>query len=306
MKSYVGSLILAVLVVLALLTYMVTYTVRSTEMTLVATFGEVDPDSVFDGTDPAQAGLKLKWPWPIQKLVRYDARIFEFDTPHSEVSTGDSQLILLTTYCQWRIRDALAFYADVKTVREAEHRIREALQKEQSNVISGHTMGQLVDTDPARMQLGLIEQEITEGLQATVEENYGVQIVAVGVRALGLPESTSEKVIEAMKEERQTEVRRYSASGTAVADAIRSRARAANTTILNFARLKAENIRTEGYELAAKLYERYDEDPEFAMFLRSLESLERELSERTVFLLEGSQIPAVRFFRDGVEADESD
>ena len=303
MKSYVGILILAAFVVLALLTYMVTYTVRSTEMTLVATFGEVDPDSVYDGTDPAQAGLKLKWPWPIQTLVRYDARIFEFDTPHSEVSTGDRQNILLTTYCQWRVRDPMTFYASAVTIRQAEQNIRQTLRDEQSNVVSRHTMGQLVDTDPSRMQLELIEQEITTGLRATVEDLYGVEIVAVGVKALGLPESTSEKVIEAMKEERQTEVRRYRASGRAVASAIESRASAANATILNFARLKAEHIRTEGYELAAKLYERYDEDPEFAMFLRSLESLERELSSRTVFLLEGSEIPAVRFFRDGVDTD---
>ena len=41
------------------------------------------------------------------------------------------------------------------------------------------------------------------------------------------------------------------------------------------------------------------------MFLRSLESLRKELQSKAVILLDGSQIPAVRWFRDGPSLPET-
>lgn len=304
MKGYVGIIILAALVVLSLLTYMVTYTVKSTEVTLVTTFGKVNPDTVYDGTDAAQAGLKFKWPF-IQKLVRYDARVFELDAPHSEVTTSDSLNILLTMYCQWRVRDPVTFYSEAETVKDAEDKIRETLRSAEANVLSQHTMEELVSTDPDRMKLGQIEQEVADRLREVVEETFGVEIVAVGVRALGLPESTTEKVIEAMKEERQKEIKSYQSQGTALANAIKSRASSASNTILTFAALRAADIRTEGERLAARQYEQYT-NPDFAMFLRSMESLKQELSGRAVFMLDGSEIPAIKIFSTGLDGEDSD
>lgn len=121
----------------------------------------------------------------------------------------------------------------------------------------------------------------------------------MGIKTLGLPESVSDKVIEAMKGERQKEVARYEAAGQAQALAIRERAREASEQILAFANRKASEIRAQGDQAAAKEYEKFGEDWQFAAYRRSLESLKKELKGRTIFLLDGSQIPAVKYFGNG-------
>ena len=70
MKKHLGMFVLALLVAAVLLTGTVGYKVDITEYALVKTFGKTT--SAVDGR--TEAGLKFKWPWPIQKLVRYDAQ----------------------------------------------------------------------------------------------------------------------------------------------------------------------------------------------------------------------------------------
>ena len=299
MKAYVGIIILGVFVLLSLLAYMVTYTVSSTEMTLVTTFGKVDLDRVYDGRDPGQAGLKFKWPRPAEALYRYDARIQLFENALSEISTKDGSQINVTMFCQWRIVDPVLFHTSVNSVKVAEAQLRERLTSAQNDLIGQLNMDELINTDPARMKLQTVEQQLIERLRDDLAGVYGVDIVMVGFRTLGLPESTSKTVLQAMKDERQAEIKSYRARGNSLAEAIRSRARSARDTIVAFAQLKAENIRTEGYRQSAQRYQQYAANPEFAMFLRSLESLREELANQTVILLDGSKIPAVSFFKDG-------
>jgi modulator of FtsH protease HflC len=299
MKAYVGIIILGVFVLLALLAYMVTYTVSSTEMTLVTRFGKVDADRVYDGRDPSQAGLKFKWPRPAETLYRYDARTQVFENALSEIGTKDGAQITVTMFCQWRIVDPVLFHTSVSTVEVAEAQLRERLESVQNHLIGQHNMDELINTDPARMKLHVIEEQVAQRLRTDLTDVYGVDIVMVGFRTLGLPESTSKTVLQAMSDERQAEIKSYRARGSSLAQAIRSRARSAQDTILAFAQLKAENIRTEGYRQSAQRYQQYAANPEFAMFLRSLESLREELTNQTVILLDGSKIPAVKFFKDG-------
>ncbi len=299
MKAYVGIIILGVFVLAALLAYMVTYTVSSTEMALVTTFGKVDPDRVHDGRDPSEAGLKFKWPRPAETLYRYDARIQQFENAFNEISTKDGAQVIVTMFCQWRVADPVVFHASVKSIKVAEAQLRERLDSAQNNFIGQMNMEELINTDPKRMKLQAIETQIVESLNADMADIYGIDVVTVGFRTLGLPESTTETVIQAMKNERMAEIRKYRARGQSLADAISSRARSASDTIMAFARLKADNIRTEGYRQSAQRYQQYAANPEFAMFLRSLESLKKELSNQTVILLDGSKIPAVNFFKDG-------
>ena len=74
--------------------------------------------------------------------------------------------------------------------------------------------------------------------------------------------------------------------------------RAAQKQILAFAERKAGEIRAQGDRAAAKYYEQFEQDPQLAAFLRSLESLKKELQGRSIFLMDGSVIPAVRYFRE--------
>jgi len=299
MKRHMAVFLLALLVVGVLMVYTVAFQIESTEAALINRFGRTVRS--LDGA--TQAGLHFKWPYPVERLVKYDTRVRVFEDVHGEVQTHDKQNVLVSVYCAWRIEEPVKFHRVLEYVDEAQARLRKLIETYKNAVISRRDMSELINTDPEAMRLVEIEAEILALIRAEASDKYGIEVVGVGIRDLGLSESVSEAVIEAMKAERLRYVRRYQAEGEAQATAIRERAKSDRDQIIAFASRQAQNIRSEGDRAAAEYYARFEENPGLSMFLRAMESLRKELSSRTVFLLDGSEIPAVKFFREGPSLD---
>ncbi len=294
MRKHVGMIVMAGIVVLLLLTASVAFTSGSEENVLVRTFGRTT--RICLGHE--DAGLKFKWPWPIERTVRYDARTFIFDDTHIQVSTKDAQSVLVTLYCAWKIEDPLKFQSSIETVKAGEERVRELLLKAGQDVIAEHRMEQLINTDPTRMRLESVESEIGNRVGKAMLDGYGVEVVMVGIKSLALPQSITQKVIEVMKEERQREIKKLRSIGDAEAMAIRERARSASEKILSFARRKAALIRSEGDLFRARFFKDFKDNPELAVFIRRLETLKAGLKNNTVMVLDGSELPQIKWFRE--------
>jgi len=296
MKRHKGLFLLALVLVVVLLTTTVAFTVDELrDIVLIKTFGKVT--RVYQGRQAA--GLHFKWPYPIERLVRYDSRIFTVEDPYGELTTLDQQNILVTTYCTWRIHDPVQFHRAVEKVSAAETRVRDRLGNHKGIVGSSHMLEDFVNTDPGRMRIAEIEQEILTPLRREMASEYGIEVLSVGLKLLGLPETVSAAVIEAQKKEREQFAQEYTAAGEAQATAIRARAQRASKQVLAFAAGRAIKIQAEGDQAAAKYYRQYAKNERLGMFLRSLESLRKELASNATILLDGSQIPAVKFFREG-------
>jgi modulator of FtsH protease HflC len=301
MRKHMGMIVVAVLVVLALLANTVAYTVDEfKDLVLIKRFGKVV--HVYRGHD--EAGLRLKWPWPIEKVVRYDARTFLFESPYVQVQTKEKWDILISMFCAWRIDDAAKFHKTIVSVDEAEKSIRARLRGKCGDVLGGYEMKNLVNADPAMMRLKDVEHDVLTKLRAEVEDAYGVQISMVGIKTWGLSQRVSSAAIDQQIAERQKYEQDYRSRGESRATAIRERARGASETILAFADRKASEIRSEGDRAAAEIYKEFDKDPELSAFLRSLESLKTELKSRSVMLLDGTELPAIRWFRGGVNLSD--
>ena len=172
-------------------------------------------------------------------------------------------------------------------------------------MIGRRNMADLVNTDPAKMQIPQIEREIKDAIANEVLRDYGIEITMVGVKTLGLPTTVSEKVIASMKAERQREAQNYQSAGKAEATAISERAKAASEQIIAFAKRKAGEIRAEGDAAAAAQYKKFQENWQLAAYLRMLESLKIELQGRSIIMLDPSTIPALDFFRKGPKLPEA-
>ncbi|MCP4377781.1 MAG: hypothetical protein GY794_16595 [bacterium] len=295
MKSKTGLIILAFTVVLILVASMVGFTVSSTELVLVQTLGKTS--RILDGSKD-DAGLHFRWIFPIEKLVRYDNRIDMFEDVYKELETSDRQKIQITMYCAWKVSNPEKFLKEIKTTQAARQRIRSRLQAKQGDVITKHAMHELVNTDPKKMKLAEIETEVLETLRE-VQDELGVEIVTVGIKTLGLAEATSKTVIEAMQKERKKESDRLESQGQTSASTIIARAENASAQILAFARRKAEDIRTAGHKEAAKHYVQYQKHPQFAMFLRYLDTLKAGLGQNATIWLDGTKIPGIKFLWKG-------
>ena len=302
MKKHVGMIVLAVLIIGALLIYTITYQVDELrDIVLIETFGKVTSERI----GSQDAGLKLKWPWPIQRVIRYDSRVFLFEDTSDEVPTNDVQNLLVTMYCAWRIEQPSKFHraigartADEK-VSQARQRVQELLRSKKKDVVGRHNMAEFINTDADEMRLGDMEKEMLKLVRQQALNDYGIRIVRVGIKSLALPQEVTSSVINAMKTERQRAVEQYEAQGEAQAVAIEERAKAAAQQILAFADRKAKEIRSQGDQAAAKYYAKFTEFPELSIFLRRLESLKIILAGKSVFLLDGSELPAIRWLREG-------
>jgi membrane protease subunit HflC len=300
-KGAVATVLMVAIVVLLLLAWMFLFKVDFTEYVIVRTFGKTT--AVMDGTKK-DAGLHVRWPF-VQEIVRYDARTFDFEDAANELVTRDHQNITLTTFCAWRINDPLTFQTAVRDIsgggeaKAGQELIRTKLRSAKGSVIGQHNMADLVNTEASRMQITQIEKQLKDALAAEVLRDYGVEVTMVGIKTLGLPENVSEKVIASMKAERQREAQNYESAGQAQAMAIRERAKESAEQILAFANRKAGEVRAEGDAAAAVQYAKFEANWQLAAFLRSLESLKKELQGRSIFLLDAGTIPAVGYFRHG-------
>jgi len=300
MRSHMAMVVLAFVVVVVLLISTVAYKVDFTEWALIKTFGATTKE--VDGR--VDAGLHFKWPWPIEKLVRYDARTFVFEDTSTEIPTHDQQNVIVTLYCAWRIEDPRRFHGSIETTKAAQEQVRRLLRDAKGAAIAQHDMDSLVNTDPKKMRIPQIELEVLDAIAAQAKTDYGVQVVQVGIKSLALPKSVTTAVIDAMKEERQREVTELESAGKSRATAIKARARAASIQITEFAKRKADAIRSEGIRASADIYKTFEQDEPFSMFLRWLESLETELGGRSVMILDPSQMLALRYFNEGPSLPE--
>ena len=76
----IPSMITAIVIILILVIYSITYQVRFSEAVVKVRFGK--PRAVID-----EPGLELKWPAPIETVRHYDTRLRVLDTPETEKTT---------------------------------------------------------------------------------------------------------------------------------------------------------------------------------------------------------------------------
>ncbi len=285
MKNIAIAIFIA-FIVITLSLYLVSFQVRDTESCLVTTFGKATRPLV----DP---GVHFKWPFPIQQVHKFDSRMRVFAPQVEETPTAGGEPIIVNTYVVWRIAKPLEFFNAVKTVRKAEDELlRSRIRNTQNSVIGRHYFSEFVNSDPARVKFKEIEAEMLADLrQAVADANYGIEIRALGIKQLKVSEEVSKEVFERMKAERIRKAEAIISDGTVEANKIRTDVDRKSRELIAAAEARAKVIRGKGDAEAAKYYKMLDEDPELAMLLRNLESLEEILKDRTTFVVPTDKEP---------------
>src|SRR5215471_4851146 len=108
----------AAVAVLLLLVRLSVFAVDRTEFVYVTEFGR--PVATYDGKE--DAGLHLRWPWPIQSVQRLDRRLQLVDLPAAELLTRDTEgktidkTLTIDGYVCWRIDGADGVDRFIRTV----------------------------------------------------------------------------------------------------------------------------------------------------------------------------------------------
>ena len=283
-------LILDILIVALLLLYAITYQVRFDEMAILTTFGRAEEGSS-KNVEGKGAGLHWKWPWPIQQVRKFDARVRVLSDRLEQQETKDKHVVILSAYTAWKITDPLAFYRSLRNATKAQQFLRDRLRTARAE-IGNFTFDELTNVDPAKVRLAEAEAAILKRMQGDLAgQSLGVAIRTVGIRRVVLPAQITRSVFQRMRQTRQRLAQNARSEGEAIARSIRAKARSDEQRILAFADRKAQAIRAEGDEAAARYYEVFAENEDFAIFVRKLQALQETLSHNTTFLLDTKITP---------------
>ena len=238
------------------------------------------------------AGLHWKLPWPIDRGILLDMRRRVYETGHTEMLTRDKKNIIVRTFVVWRIGDALAFTQAIGDEGGAEAKLDGLLTNAAIGTLGGHDLSALVSTDPKDLQVDEIESELLASTAPVALHSYGITIDQIRVERIALPEENVRAVFDQMRAERRQFAAKFQAEGEREASRIRSEAE------LEAARIRAKGAEEEARirgESAAEVAKTYADahriDPDLYRFTRSLDSLDKLVTENTSLILRTDSEP---------------
>ena len=274
------TMLLGVVVAVILLIAVFSYQLNQTESAVVTTFGS--PAAV---TDP---GLHFRWPFPFQKIYKFDHRIRCFEGGSGKIEetmTADGQNILVGIFINYRISAVEKFFRTLEDMTKAEERLNSLMRSAKNATFGQYKFSQVINTKPELMKLNEIQDRIKAALEKDTAE-YGIEIVSVGINTINVPERITDKVFDRMIEDRKLVADRYLAEGTVRASEIRNDADQKKAVMLAKAEAEAREIRAQGDAEAATFYAVFRENPELAEFLRKLDSLRLIMRNQTTLVLD--------------------
>jgi membrane protease subunit HflC len=287
MKRSILTVVIGTVLIVVFALLLFVFQVRQSEVAVVTTFGR----PVRDLTEP---GAYFKWPWPIQKVYKFDQRTQNFEDKFSENLTADNNNLLTSVYVGWKISDAAAFFPKFAggSVPAAQRMLESMLRSAKSAVIGKHPLADFVNADPKELKFDAIEKEIEQAVQSELRTNdCGIEISFLGIKKLGLPESITQTVFQRMTSERQILISKFQYEGEAEAQKIRAAAdRQAAETIAD-ADAAATRIRGEGEAEAAKTLPVFQQNPELANFLLRIDALKQSLNQRATLIFDERMPP---------------
>jgi membrane protease subunit HflC len=279
-RIFIGALVGALL-----LFVMLTFQVRQNERVVLTRFGR--PMRVL-----LEPGLYGKWPWPIETVNRFDARLEFYDGRISEALTRDKRNVIIPVYAAWRIDDPLKFLQSLGSAENARNKLDGLLTSARNTVLGGYDFNQLVSTNRDEVKIPEIENAITGMVAQQARDSFGIAIVQVGIKRLTLPEANTEFVFERMRAERAQFAAQYRAEGQQQADEVRAKTDADKIGILAEARKYAEETRGKAEADAARIYAVADgKDPSLYRFLRELDALKQITATNTTIVLDAGTPP---------------
>lgn len=281
-----ATIILGLIVMFIFLIVIISYQVDDREIALVVTTSKVSDK-------PVGPGLHFRWPYPIQKIVKFDNRYRIFDGnvgKLEETLTKDKHNIIAGIYTIYKIENPVVFYKELEDVTKAEERLNAWMRSVKTETFGRYDFNQLVNDNPKEMKLSEMEADMTKRL-SEIAGKFGLEIKTVGIKAINIPEKVTENVFERMISERKAQAEEYRSKGIKDAQDIKTEADRKVSDILAQAEAEAQKIRAEGDAAAAQYYTVFKEDPQLAAFLRKLDALKKVIQDKTTLILDTNTAP---------------
>ncbi len=290
-------LLVGLALAVGLLLFSTTSIIRFTEVGVKTTFGKAGgPEDILD-----EPGLKWKWPYPIEQITKYDTRIRLVEAQSETQQTADDFQIIVQAFLSYRVRDPLAFFQAfsgagpraVDHYRRAENEVMRDLLRSALGETSRFEIGDLFSPDGEGSKLDDLESSVRTLLEEGGESGealskYGIEVVAVGIDRIILPEETTSSVIQRMGAVRDRLAERFESEGRSQAQAITAEANSNAEKILAFARRRADEILARGEAEAAPYLADQNINPDLAVFIQNIKLMEEAMSKKFTLIFSTS------------------
>lgn len=288
---------------------------KENEYKLIRQFGKVQ-------RVVSTSGLSFKIPF-MQTTDTVPREILVYDLPASDVITSDKKSMIVDSYVLWKVTDPLIFTQTLaNSIYNAENRINALVYNATKNTVSSMTQDEVIKSRDGKMTVtagetendvesnDLVLEEQTEEVQIkslTEEimeqlgdyEQYGIDILAVEVKKLDLPDDNKQAVYTRMISERENIAAQYTAEGESQAQMIQNTTDKEVSIMLSEAKAQAEQLVAEGEaEYMKILSDAYSDQSrsEFYAFVRSLDAARESLkgsNDKTLILPADSPIAQI-------------
>lgn len=289
---------------------------KEDEYKLIRQFGRVE-------RVVTQAGISFKIPL-IESVDTVPREILLYDLPASDVITSDKKTMIIDSYVLWRVTDPLKFAQTLSySVANAENRIDTWVYNAMKNTISSMKQDEVIKSRDGKMTVTVQEDEVVAGSNdlileqkeevieikslteeimehiGTIYDQYGIEIMAVEVKKLDLPDDNKQAVYTRMISERENIAAQYIAEGQSEAKIIQNTTDKEVSIKLSEAEAKAEQLIAEGEaEYMNILSDAYNDasKSEFYSFVRSLDAAKASMKgsgSKTLILPADSPIAEV-------------
>ena len=310
------AIIIAALIFLLLNSMVIT---KENQFKLIRQFGRVERVLT-------QAGLSFKIPF-VESVDTIPKELLIYDLPASDVITSDKKTMIVDSYVLWHVTDPLKFAQTLSgSVSNAEGRIDAIVYNATKNTISNMKQDEVIRSRDGKMTITVEEpdaevkgndlelsrqEEVVEITSLTekimeqighVEDQYGIELMAVEVKKLDLPDDNKQAVYARMISERENIAAQYTAEGKSEARMIENTTDKEVSIMLSDAQAKAEATVAEGEAEYMRILSDAYSDPaktDFYSFVRALDALKESVKgdNKTVILSEDS--PIAQIFNGG-------
>jgi modulator of FtsH protease HflC len=283
-SSLLSLIILSLGVIIA---YNCMYVIREIDRAVLLTFGEVTNSEV-------PPGLHFKVPG-MHTVRRFDGRIQTLEINTESYLTAEKNYLEVDSFAKWRIFNTSLYYtATGGDESGANNILAQRINTGLRNQFGVRTVHEVVSG-----QRDALMEQLTQSLNASTQQELGIELVDVRVKKIDLPPNVSDSVFLRMNTERQEEAQQLRSTGREVAEGIRADADRQEIVIAAEAYRDAELIRGEGDAQAAAIYAAaYGKDPEFYEFVRSLQAYREAFNDNGDLLLLSPDGDFFRYMKD--------
>lgn len=297
--TILGIFVVLVILVIAAFGSGALFIIDETKQVVITQFGKPV------GQPISSAGLHFRTPF-VQQAHYFEKRILNWDGDPNQIPTKDKKYIWVDTTARWKIIDALKFLQSVGNEMGAHSRLDDIINSATRDAVTNHLLVDAVRdsnrileskelgedaifADEALERIEVGRQQLTRAIlekAKVLAPQYGIEIIDVRIKRVNYVEDVRNKVYDRMIAERKRAAEKYRSEGQGKSAEISGQVGKELKQITSEAYRQAQGVVGKADAEAINIYaQAYSQDPEFYSFLKTLETYQKTIDEKSTIIL---------------------